>query len=571
MFIPVVIAALSLSVPAPVVPSPYLDAVETALSAYTPERISNYVVRVEREGVTEHGFPRFAANLATVVARGRAPEKRDLLRRLMDLCAREMPQSLKRGNRSAGNDFSVKEIVCALVALEKAGVYPKEVTDAWRAAFTAMKAADIYTCQPKVGDKTARNWCVFGAASEQARLAAGMGGSAEYVERYVADQLRFFDANGMYKDPHQPMVYDQVTRLQYAMILQFGYDGPSRAKLEELLLKSAEPTLASQAVTGEIPYGGRSNQFLHNETCYAALCEWYASWFKCRGDLKMAGRFRAAASRAMDSFRRWSAVQPIRHVKNRFPTATKYGCEDYAYFDKYMVTAGSWACFADRFADPEIPCAATPEPDGVFVTSDDFHRVLANVGPYTAEFDWQAQEGYDANGLGRLVRRGAPSALCLSTPCPVKSHYHMDVTNDIPLAIAPLGWKAFRVAKAEKREVVLTDGASVWSNRLSAAGLEMTLSGGERPTLTLPAFAFDGERPTEIRCDGKALVVTYAGWTCRYETDGELVDAGRLYGNRNGHYRRFDAIGKDRLTVRIFIAPNNARLSEGEYLVSLAL
>ena len=536
--------------------SPYLDAIETAVSAYTPERIADYIARVEKKGIWEHGFPRFAANVGTLVARGRAPEKKDLLKRLMDLCAREMPQAIRRGNKGAGNDFAVKEIVCCLLELEKAGTFPKETTDGWRAAFAAMKAADIYTCQPKVGDPKAHNWCIFGAASEQARIFAGLGGDAGYVERYVADQLRFFDANGMYKDPHQPMVYDMVTRLQFAAALHFGYDGPSRAKLEEMLLRSAEPTLAMQSVTGEIPYGGRSNQFLHNETFYAALCEWYASWFKARGDLVLAGRFRAAAARAMDSFRRWSAAKPIRHVKNRFPTATKYGCEGYAYFDKYMVTAGSWAYLAERFADRSVVPADAPEKDGFFRMSDDFHRVVMNVADYTAEFDWDAQEGYDANGLGRLQRRGAPSAICLTAPCPVKSHYHMDVTNDMPFAIAPLGWKTFAVASAETGKAVLTDGTSTWSNRLSADGLEMTLEGKGRQTLTLPAFAFDGETRPEIRCEGKTLTVRYRGWTCRYETDGELVDAGRRYGNRNGLYRRYDACGDRRVTVRISIAEN---------------
>ena len=66
------------------------------------------------------------------------------------------------------------------------------------------------------------------------------------------------------------MVYDFVTRLQFATALDLGYDGPSRAALEALMLKSADITLAMQSATGEIPFGGRSNQFLHNETFYAA-------------------------------------------------------------------------------------------------------------------------------------------------------------------------------------------------------------------------------------------------------------------------------------------------------------
>ena len=59
-----------------------------------------------------------------------------------------------------------------------------------------------------------------------------------------------------------------------------------------------EPTLAMQLAAGEIPYGGRSNQFLHNDTMYAALCEWYASRAIRRGDRKTAARFRSAAAKS---------------------------------------------------------------------------------------------------------------------------------------------------------------------------------------------------------------------------------------------------------------------------------
>ena len=43
----------------------------------------------------------------------------------------------------------------------------------------------------------------------------------------------------------------------------------------------------------------------------------------------------------------WLSKTPIRHIKNRFPTETKYGCERYAYFDKYMTTVASnlWAAY----------------------------------------------------------------------------------------------------------------------------------------------------------------------------------------------------------------------------------
>ena len=84
-----------------------------------------------------------------------------------------------------------------------------------------------------------------------------------------------------------------------------------------------------QSVSGEIPFGGRSNQFLHNETFYAALCEFYAAWFHRRGDVNTARRFRAAARRAVDALSYWLDRPSIRHVKNRYPLETRYGTEGY--------------------------------------------------------------------------------------------------------------------------------------------------------------------------------------------------------------------------------------------------
>ena len=75
----------------------------------------------------------------------------------------------------------------------------------------------------------------------------------------------------MYRDPNEPMLYDFVTRLQLAVSLYYGYDGESRESLEQMLLKSADITLDMQSVTGEIPFGGRSNQFLFNEAAFAAF------------------------------------------------------------------------------------------------------------------------------------------------------------------------------------------------------------------------------------------------------------------------------------------------------------
>ena len=67
----------------------YLDLVEIAVRAYTPERINAYITDVEKRGITEHGFARLASNLAIAIANGRLTDRVSQLERLMDICARE--------------------------------------------------------------------------------------------------------------------------------------------------------------------------------------------------------------------------------------------------------------------------------------------------------------------------------------------------------------------------------------------------------------------------------------------------------------------------------------------------
>jgi len=502
----------------------YLDLMEAAVSAYSDEHIARYMETVERDGVQEHGFPRLAANLGILVANGRLSGKRELVRQMMTVSCRE---AAKGPMKLEGNEFSVKELTLALAAIEKSGLFDKSVTDGWRADLRAVDAYRCYRCQPKVGEDHAYNWCVFGCASEQARIAAGVGGDAAFVEKYVSDQLRWFDSNGMYKDPNQPSVYDLVTRLQFMAILHHGYDGPSRARLEEVLERSAEPTLAMLSAAGEIPYGGRSNQFLHNHTFYAGVCEWYAARCHARGDDANAARFRHAARRAVDALKEWLAVRPVRHVKNRYPRVEGIrqpgvGCEQYAYFDKYMVTMGSWAMLSWLFADESVP-AAVPEDGGTplsFATTPDFHFVFLRAGDYSAQFDYNADAHYDCDGLGRLQRRGAPAAICMSVPCAAKPSYSTEQPNVRPLSIAPVG-EGTLVPAGSGRDIYgawanWRQGALDWRCRLTKDGLLSELYGDGDVAMSLPAFEFDGEGKAEISCANNVLTIRYRGWRCVY-------------------------------------------------------
>ena len=163
--------------------------------------------------------------------------------------------------------------------------------------------------------------------------------------------------------------------------------------------------------------------------------------------------------------------------------------------------------------------------------------------------------------------------ICLSVPFTKKPSYTIDVKNETPLAILP-GWKqadgtwayaygpdyAVTGTKAGDGRAEATLSVSragltplTWENLLSSDGLETILSGADEVALTLPVLSFDGETHVDAKVGAKSLAITFNGWTCRWETDGEIVDTGKVYANRNGHYRRFEARGKKRLTVKISI------------------
>lgn len=80
-----------------------------------------------------------------------------------------------------------------------------------------------------------------------------------------------------------------------------------------------------QSVTGEIPFGGRSAQFMHNECTEAALLEFYATYFARKGELSKAGQFKRAARLAAESVLYWFENAPMKHVKNCYSIESMVG------------------------------------------------------------------------------------------------------------------------------------------------------------------------------------------------------------------------------------------------------
>lgn len=554
----------------------YIKLMEKTLSAYTDEHILRYFNDVKTNGLTEHGFPRLTANIGILIAHGRRRDLLPLFTEMMEVCC----DMFLRPYVKAANEFSVREIVCCIDEIEKSGAVENEHILRWKQKISAIVPEACYNLIVEHATDRKTNWAIFGAVSEYARFCFGHSGDLAFVDRQLSCQFQWIDENGMYRDNpkklcHQPMMYDCVSRGLFAMLLHFGYRGRYYEQIDDCLRRAGLLTLRMQSTTGEIPFGGRSNQFLHNEAWLMILFEYEAHRYAEEGNTALAMRFKSAIARAFAVTEAHLNKTPIYHIKNRFPTETNYGCEDYAYFDKYMITTASFLYSAYLLCDDSIPTVPIDDHEStMFETSPLFHKLFLKSGGYALEFDTNADSTHDANGLGRVHRGDAPSAICLSCPCPSHPSYTVDVEKPMAASLCSAiytdgGW-SFGAEESAKYEILESrtkaeDASATLLCRfvnertikecytVNEGGVSIRAEGDGEIGYVLPAFCFDGEVSPKIVAEKNSLTVSYDGWVCRYITDGRILNLNKIAANRNGHYRLFLATAQNALNVKIEI------------------
>lgn len=536
----------------------YIDIMEKALLAYGDDRIKAFFSSVKKEGLTEHGFVRLTSNMGILISFGRQTHLLPLFVEMMDFCAENVPRV------KAANDFSVREMVSCILALKGKGVLPDEKLSSWSESLSHLTPESCYSIYATSPDDKVHNWALFTAVSEYARMKAGMGGSLDFIELQLETQVRRLDENGMYMDNfysdiHQPIVYDLVPRMLFSFLLYLGYRGRFYETIDSALKKAGGLTLLMQSVSGECAFGGRSNGFLHNECILAAVLEFEARRYKREGDFALASRFGTAADKAVSALEKGLSERPVSHVKNRFPTESHYGCEGYAYFDKYMITVASFSFLAYLFSEET---EKGEETDGVFLTSCHFHKLFMKKGGISLEFDLNADAHYDASGLGRVQLEGAPSCICISSPCPDEHAFEVNESEGIALSFGvgaiengkPVFSKRYEVLEAGKdTSVLLSDGVkSVY--KITENGVEIEVSGDGEIALMLPAFYFDGKEYTEIAQGESTLEIRYRGFVSKYLSSTKIHPLHKMGYSRNGHYKAFFTTAKNRLNVKIEIS-----------------
>lgn len=553
----------------------YIDMMEKTLAAYSLDDIDRYCNEVAEGGLKEHGFPRLTSVIGILLCHGRRKELLGRFVNMMDLCCSQMP------NVKAGNDFTVKEIIFCLMELEKCDLVSQEKQNEWKAHLAGIRIENCYSVYATKPDSKVFNWAAFTMVSEWMRGYAGLTKhDMDFIDCQACSQLQWVDENGMYRDPNEPMVYDLATRGLVSIMFHFGYRGKYHDIWDKHLETAGLKTLNMISVTGELPYGGRSNQFLHNEAHCAFVMEYEAGRYARLGNMKLAGQFKATAERSLKSIEYWLGQHPITHVKNHFPRNTGYGCETYAYFDKYMITTASFLYACYLVSDESIPIGELSDEGSSWLTSRYFHKLFMKAGDYCLEYDYKADTHYDASGLGRLHYKNAPSEICLSCPCPHRPNYNMGTSKSSPLTIVPAvrhnnRWLSGANSRA-KHEIVAhkaethtatahiqctLPGKNILDAEytLSKEGLKINITGEKHIGCLLPAFDFDGRDHTIITHQDQLLEIHYHGYVCRYRAIHGIIRATKQKArNRNGHYNVFRAEGNSKLTVMISIEPEQS-------------
>jgi len=512
---------------------------------------------VHRE--TPTATARYVGALGALMLQGRCHD-------LADSCTEALDAVLDDLGSCATNhgEFLVKESLFAFMALEKKAA--PERRRRWGKVFTSCDPERAYAkSRTNTPDAERRqNFVTFALAGEAMKKHLRLADNETFFRTYLEEQLGRFDALGMYRDPGSPMVYDITARMNLELAAFYAeWPLPCLEELHGKLRSGAMCALLYQSPSGEMPFGGRSNQQNFVEASFALICEAEARRFKAEGEMLMASVLRRAAARAVRSVTPYLTSDPIHFNKNRFPPETQHGRQlSYGYYGAYTLLIASQLAAAGLLADRTIPFAqTTPAESGTFLwtTTDAFHKIFANVQGSHLELELCCEGDHDAVGWGRWHVTGAPPELPLSTPVPARQTFVSVVpasgsltfgpgtaaegfASDLP--VRPGECRPTCTAVTENSVEFVIDWpfpAGIVSEkiRLSPASAEIeAVNHAEKDVCyRVPLLLTDGESKSVVRETETGFELLYKGWSFAVSGEGTKKSRGnRVAANRNGLY-----------------------------------
>lgn len=497
-------------------------------------------------------YSRLVSVLAVLLSNGRKAELLEQFCEMMKKACEALPAY--RGNGML--DFSVRELMLAFSLMKE-----NDTNGDWAKMLSGISPEDY-----RFSSGEDHNINLYNVAGEVLRNAEGLADTTEYCKECLTLQMEKLDENGMYPDnypsDYNPTLYDIASRFQLQLAEQFG-----AFSSDERLRRAGVWTLMTQSATGQIPYGGRSNQYLFNETLLASVLEYEAGKQAEEGNFVLAGRMRRGARLAVESVQEF--LEHHSHNRNLY-SDSKIGCEEYGYYEKYMISAAAFLIGAVLFAHEDLPEHPAPCEVGGYVlsTSPKFHQIFANVCDYSIQIDADGDPSFEATGLGRIHKKGVPASLGLSVPFSGDPHYTLPETCTPLSAAIGIGWDdgegdvqylsdltgikhALSIEEEKKDKLKFT--ITYTGNSLkNCGGIMETYSldeGGLRYSAKLleseckavyarvPLFVTDGKRESRIkqRAGQTNVYLDDARW--RITTNASLAPDQVLAGNRNGMYQ----------------------------------
>ncbi len=404
----------SLDVP----PARYLDAIEGECRFTAPLQDGSGAIIDPFIG-REHQYatPYFAHAVGTLVHAGRG---KDLLP--SGVRAMEHATGCFGRGRDAVPDQHGEFFIAALT--EALQLYEKHVPrEQWLRWRDRMK---LPSAQVIGGGKN--NWETYVMKGDWIRAMAGLiprEGAVSLIEEAWLDNhskriaaapwLLYHDRTS---DPDTLSV-EAVGRGNLLAMIAAGYDGPSAARIREIVETATANTMLLQDPSGQAPTNGRTDNHVWVEIGYQLAFEVMAERAWQSGDRDRAGQFRRAALLAFQSAQRWRRSDgkwagSYYVTKNRFDPALRVGHQPASQYTNYNGSLMFHLSEALHARQTEIPQRPTPSEIGgyAFQLDEQFASAFANAGGMLVQANLRGQEKeshanyWSPLGIVRFARAG---------------------------------------------------------------------------------------------------------------------------------------------------------------------
>lgn len=532
----------------------------------------------------QYSTPAYALAASTLAISGKNPDLLESASRALDSALYQLASGTATDRHG---DFFILPTMLAYRQLR--GQADPSTRARWAQYLAMINPQVAYTDLIGPGQPNVINWNSGAIAGEFLRHADGFTG-LQFVNRYLDAQMPRFTAQGLYRDPGEPLAYDASARFNFLVLLEEGYKGKHREALEVLLKRGAWASLLMQSPSGDSPTGGRSVEHVWNDALLCASFERWARRSLASGDMPAARAFKRGAHLAAQSLGRW--VRPSGEywiVKNHFDPALRRGFEDYSSHSQYNLLAAAYLAMAWSAADDGISEGASPADVGGFVIAlPEFRKIFANSGGHYVEIEAGADPHYNSTGLLRIHRRGMANDLGPSVNSPIQ-HFPLAVGIAWPAGDAWESLAQFPSDKVRTRISVTKaipervdfaveydlSGAAVRSvtehYALSPDQLTVTatIDGPvDRWRLRFPAFLTDGKDMGTVDLTGNMIAVrsngSAQGLAILSPAPSRIERTGRIAAMRSGDYEMIEAAGPGRSVAYRLAAPADAAAGPGK-------